>query len=172
MNKDQKTVVVDQIAERLEGATTIYLTDYSGLSVEKTNVLRGQLREANVDYKVLKNTLIRLAMERLGGYESVYEYLKGPTAVAFTTDPSAPARVLKKFLKDENLEKPAFKAAFVEGSVYHTEQFDVLASLKSKEEVIGDIIGLLLSPATNVIGGLQAQGSNLIGILKTIAEKE
>ncbi|MEM6335112.1 MAG: 50S ribosomal protein L10 [Bacteroidota bacterium] len=172
MNKQQKSAAIEDILAQLEGAAAVYMTDYSGLTVEKSNDLRNKFREAGVEYKVLKNTLVRLAMERLGGYEAAFEYLHGPTAVAFSEDPSAPARVIKKYLKDNDTEKPAFKGAVIEGSVFTAEQLDALASLKSKEELIGDILGLLLAPITNVVGGLQAQGSNLLGAIQTIAEKE
>ena len=172
MTKEQKTEAVEQITAWLEEFPAIYLTDYSGLTVEKTNELRGKFREAEVDYRVLKNTLIRLAMERVGGYDDVIPFLKGPTAVAFTNEPAAPARVIRDFLKDnEDLEKPAFRAALVDGAMFTSEQFEVLAALKSKDELIADIIGLLLSPMTNVVGALQAQGGNLVGAIKTIAEK-
>lgn len=172
MTKEQKIEAVAQITELLEGAPVVYLTDYSGLTVEETNALRGEFRNADVQYRVLKNTLVRLAMEKLGGYEDLIPHLKGPTAVAFTSEPSAPARVIKKYLDDSDGEKPALRAAFVEGALFNEDQLDALASLKSKDELIGDIIGLLLSPITNVVGALQAQGGNLVGAIKTIAERE
>lgn len=172
MTKDEKATAVDEIVELLEKTPTIYLTNYSGLTVAQANDLRNRLREAGVGYRVLKNTLVRLAMERLGGYDEVVPYLHGPTAVAFTEEPAAPARVIKKFIQDANIELPELKAAYIDGAVYGGDALDVLASLKSKDELIGDILGLLLAPITNVVGGLQAQGSNLLGILKTISEKE
>lgn len=170
MNKAQKHAAVEAITKRLEDASTIYLTDYSGLTVEQSNKLRNEFRKAGVDYKVLKNTMVRLAMEKLGGYDGLFDHLHGPTAVAFSEDPSAPARVIQKYLKDNKIEKPAFKAASIEGEIFNS--LDALAALKSKEELISDIIGLLLAPAANVIGALQAPGSNLVGALKTLAERE
>ncbi len=170
MNKAQKTAAVEAITKRLEDASAVYLTDYSGLTVEQTNQLRGAFRSAGVDYKVLKNTMVRLAMEKLGGFDGLFDHLHGPTAVAFSEDPSAPARVIKKYLKDSKLEKPAFKAASIEGEIF--DSLEALAALKSKEELIGDIIGLLMAPVTNIMGSLQAPGSNLVGALKTLAERE
>ncbi|MDX1547623.1 MAG: 50S ribosomal protein L10 [Rhodothermales bacterium] len=170
LTKAQKAAAVEEIRGKLEQTPTLYLTDYMGLSVEQANALRSQFRKAGVDFKVIKNTLLRLAMEGLGGYDDLYDHLHGPTAVAFSDEPAAPARVIKDFNKDQNTERPSLKAAFVDGSVYGGDQLDVLASLKSKDELIGDILGLLLSPMTNVAGALQGQGQTLVGALQTLAE--
>lgn len=171
LTKAQKAAAVEEIRGKLEQTPTLYLTDYMGLSVEQANALRSQFRKAGVDFKVIKNTLLRLAMEGLGGYDDLYDHLHGPTAVAFSDEPAAPARVIKDFNKDQNTERPSLKAAFVDGSVYGGDQLDVLASLKSKDELIGDILGLLLSPMTNVAGALQGQGQTLVGALQTLAER-
>lgn len=172
MTKDQKTAAVEEIAEKLSQSSTVYLTNYSGLTVAQVNDLRSRFRASGVEFKVLKNTLVRLAMERMGGFDEVYEHLNGPTAVAFSTEPAAPARVIKKFLADNGtLELPELKAAYVDGAVYSGATIDALASLKSKDELIGDVVGLLLSPITNVVSALQAQGGNLVGALQTIAER-
>lgn len=172
LTKEQKAAAVDEITGRLEATPTLYLTNYKGLSVEQVNALRRRFRDSGVEYKVVKNTLLRLAMERVGGFDALYEYLHGPTAVALSDEPAAPARVIKKFTEDEKLELPELKVAYVDGSVYPGDQIDVLASLKSKDELLGDILGLLLAPMSNVIGALQSPGQNLVGALKTIAEKE
>ena len=172
MTKEQKTASLEAITEQLQGVNTVYLTNYAGLTVEKANDLRNRFRDAGVDFKVYKNTLVKLAMKNIGSYdEALYEYLNGPTGFAFSNDPSAPARVIKKFLDDLDSEIPEFKAATVEGSVFHSDQLDALAALKSKDELISDIIGLLLAPITNVVGALQAPGSTLAGAVKEIAEK-
>lgn len=172
IKREQKKEVIDAVADRLENAPAIYLTDFSGLSVGETNDLRGRFRESGVEYTVLKNTLLRIAMEKVGGYEDVVEYLAGPTAVAFTDDPAAPAKVIKSFTKDHDSEKPAFKAAVVEGDLYATEEFGTLASLKSREELVGDIVALLQSPLKNVVGGVQSQGTQLAGLVEALAERE
>ena len=172
LTRDQKSTAVEEISGKLEEATTVYLTDYMGLSVEQANDLRARFRKAGVEFKVVKNTLLRLAMERKGGYDELYEHLNGPTAVALSEEPAAPARVIRDFLKEAGTERPALKIAYIDGAVYGADQLETLASLKSKDELIGDVIGLLLSPMTNVVGALQAQGSNLVGAIKTIAEKE
>jgi large subunit ribosomal protein L10 len=169
MNKENKAVIVEEITERLQNANAVYLTNYQGLTVAQSNDLRNRFRSEGVDFKVLKNTLIRRAMESIGGYDEVFDYLNGATAVAFTTDPSTPAKVLKGFIKDN--DKLEFKAAYVDGAVFNGKQLEALTTLKSKDELVGDIIGLLLAPASNIIGAIQSQGSNILGILKTIEEK-
>lgn len=170
--REKKKEIIDAVAERLDGAPVIYLTDFSGLSVKETNDLRGRLRESEIEYTVLKNTLLRIAMERVGGYDDVLDYLKGPTAVAFTDDPAAPAKVIEDFTDEHGTEKPAFKAAVVEGDLYGTEEFSTLAALKSREELLGEIITLLQSPLKNVIGAVQSQGTNLAALVEAIGERE
>lgn len=172
LNRDQKAVLIDEISDQLEGTPTIYLTDFKGLTVAESNELRGQFREAGVEFKVVKNTLLRMAMERLGGYDDLMEHLSGPTAVALSEEPAAPARVIKAFTKDAGTEKPTLRVAFVDGDVYGGDQLDMLASLKSRDELLGDILGLLMAPMTNVVGALEAQGQNLVGAIKAIAERD
>jgi large subunit ribosomal protein L10 len=173
MTKEQKSVAVEEISEKLQAKSTIYLTHYSGLTVAQSNELRNRFRKEGVEFTVLKNTLVRLAMERIGGYDELYDHLTGPTAVALSDEPAAPARVIKKFRQDNaTLTAPELVVAFVDGAVFPGSQLDALASLKSKDELIGDILGLLMSPMTTVIGAVQAQGSNIVGAIKTIAERE
>ena len=172
LTREQKAAQVETITERLEASPTVYLTDYKGLTVAEANELRRRFREAGVEYTVIKNTLLRLAMEGLGGYDDLYDHLHGPTAVALSEEPAAPARVIKKFTTDTRRELPGLKVAYVDGAVYPGDQIDVLASLKSKDELLSDIVGLLMAPMTNVVGALQAQGANLAAILQTIAESE
>lgn len=172
MNRQEKAAAVDALEKHIDEVIAVYLTDYSGLTVEESNQLRRQFREAGVTFSVAKNTFIRLAMERLGGFDDVIEYLEGPTAIALTDDPAAPARVIKKFADSVDVGKPQLKAAIVEGAVFGSDQLDTLAALKSKDELVSDIIGLLLSPAANVVGALQAPGSNVVGAIKQIAARE
>ena len=173
MTVEETAEQVDAIAEALREVNTVYLTDYQGLSVEQANALRSEFFKADVRYKVLKNTLLKRAMDEADiDYSELYEHLHGPTAVAFTEEPAAPARVIKKFVDDENLERPELKVALVDGDVYGAGSLDMLAALKSRDELIGDVLGLLMAPLTNIVGGLQGQGQNLVGAIKTIAEKE
>ena len=171
LTRQQKRDAVAVIADDLQGANTVYLTDYAGLTVEQANTLRGAFFKADVRYKVLKNTLLRRAMENAEiDYSDLFEHLNGPTAVAFTNDPATPAKVIKKFLGTDG-KLPRLKGAYVDGAFFGPDALDALAALKSKDELISDIIGLLMAPATNIVGGLQAQGSTLLGAIKTISEK-
>ncbi len=172
LTKEQKAAAVQDISGKLDAVPALYLTDYKGLTVDQVNDLRRRFRDSGVEYKVVKNTLLRLAMEELGGYEGLFDHLHGPTAVALSAEPAAPARVIKDFTKDTKLELPELKAAFVDGAIFSADQIDALAALKSKDELIGDIIGLLLSPMTNVVGALQAPGSTLAAILQVLQEEQ
>ena len=172
LTKQQKATILEEVTAQLEEASSIYLTNASGLTVEHANALRKKFRDSDVQYRVVKNTLLRLAMDKVGGYEDLYEHLEGPTAVAFTNEPAAPARVMKDFSKGPGDGLPALKGAYIDGAVYGSDALEALASLKSKDELIADILGLLMSPMTNIVGALQAQGGNLVGAIKTIAERE
>lgn len=171
LTKKQKVTILEEVTSQLEGASTVYLTNASGLSVDKANALRKKFRESDIQYRVVKNTLLRLAMDKVGGYDELYDHLAGPTAVAFCEEPAAPARIMKEFSKSAGEGLPSLKGAFIDGAVYGSDSLDILASLKSKDELVADIIGLLMSPMTNVVGAMQAQGSNLVGALKTLAER-
>lgn len=172
LSKKQKATILEEVTGQLENASMVYLTNCSGLTVEGANELRSKFRKSNVQYRVVKNTLLRLAMERIGGYEELLDQLNGPTAVAFSEEPSTPARVMKDFAKGPGNGLPKLKAAYIDGAIYGADALDTLASLKSKEELVGDVVGLLLSPMSNILGGLQAQGGNLVGAIKTISERE
>ncbi len=171
LTREQKAAEVASVADRLSDCTAVYLTNYEGLDVEQVNDLRRRFRASGVEYKVVKNTLLKRAMEGIGGYDGLYEYLKGPTAVAISTEPAAAARVIKAFVSDTRLERPSLKAAYVDGAVFGSDQIDVLALLKSKEELVGDVIGLLLSPIQTIMGALTAPGSNVAAILETLQER-
>lgn len=166
----EKQAVLDEIAEKLESSSALYITNYSGMSVPEVNELRGAFRKGDIRFKVYKNKLVKLAMEKVGGYDDIIPSLVEQNAFAFVDEElSAPAKVLKDFIKDKN--KPQFKAAMVDGDFYGEDKLDVLAAMKSKNEIIGDILGLLMAPLSNVVGALNSQGSNLVGAVKTIAEK-
>ncbi len=171
LTKDQKREQVAAISDELDAYNTVYLTDYIGLSVDEVTKLRRAFREAGVQYKVFKNTLVRRALEEKGGFDELFGQLSGPTAMAFTNDAAGPAKVIKKFLGQVDKGLPRFKGAFVDGAVFDEEQLDVLFALKSRDELLGDVLSLLLAPITNVISGVQAQGSNLLGAVKAIAEQ-
>ncbi len=166
----EKRAVLDEITENLKNSNAIYIANYSGMSVDEANALRGAFRKGNVFFKVYKNKLMKLAMEEVGGYDDILSSLTEQNGFAFVEEElSAPAKVLKDFIKDN--KKPEFKAALVDGEFYGGDKLDALAAMKSKNEIIGDILGLLMAPITNVVGALNAQGSNIVGAVKTIAEK-
>ncbi|HMB41801.1 MAG TPA: 50S ribosomal protein L10 [Balneolaceae bacterium] len=167
----EKKAVVEEITDKLSNSNAVYIANYSNMSVADMGNLRGKFREGNVLFKVYKNTLIKRAMDDLGGYDDLYPHLVEQNGFAFVDEElAAPAKVLKDFIKENN--KPKFKAALIDGDYYDENQLDALAAMKSKSEVIGDIVGLLMAPISNVVSGLQAQGSNIAGALQTIAEKE
>ena len=171
MRKEEKDVIINDITELLNKYPTIYVTDTSSLTVEKTNQLRRLCFNKGVKMLVAKNTLIQKAMERKGAeYQPIFEALKGTTALLFSETGNVPAKLIKEFRKKG--DKPALKGAYIETAVFIGDnQLESLAALKSKNELIGEIIGLLQSPAKNVISGLKGSGGKLAGILKTLSEK-
>lgn len=172
MNKQEKNQVIEELAADIAGRKNFYLADTSSLTGIKVNQFRRDCFEKKVDVRVVKNTLLQKALEKSNNPEfaAIYDTLVGNTAIIFSEQPSDPARIIKNFRGEGS--KPALKAAFIEESVYIGDnQLDFLSALKTKNELIGDIIGLLQSPAKNVIGALQSGGNKLSGIVKTLSEK-
>jgi large subunit ribosomal protein L10 len=172
MEKNQKNQEIAELKEKFSNTTYFYITDSSTLSVEKINKFRRLCFNSGIEYRVSKNTLIRKALEQVGGdYEAIYPLLNGPTGVMYSPDGAAPAKLLKEFRKTN--EKPLLKGAYIDSSVFVGDnQIDVLAKLKSKKELIGEVIGLLQSPASNVISALQGSSAQKIaGLLKTLEER-
>lgn len=166
----EKKAVVEQITEDLNDSNAVYITNYSGMSVAEINELRSEFYKGNIKYRVYKNTLIKRAMDEVGGYEDLYPHLVEQNGFAFVDEElAAPAKVIKKF--NEEYDRPQFKAALIDGDFYGEEELGTLAAMKSKSEVIGDIVGLLLAPVSNVVSALQAPGKQVAGALETIAEK-
>lgn len=173
MTKTEKTTVIEGLKERLAEVDHFYITDSSTLTVEQINKFRRLCFEKGIEMRVVKNTLIRKAMEGASedrNYAELYDTLKGPTAVMFTEVANAPAKVLKEFRKDH--ERPLLKAAYIDTDVYiGDEQIEALSTLKSKEDLIAEIIALLQSPAKNVVSALQSGGQTLTGLLKALEER-
>ena len=172
MDKLQKNNEIQELKAKFKDAKFFYICDSSTLSVEKMNSFRRQCYGENIEYRVAKNTLIRKALEQVGeGYEALYPVLNGPTGVMFSSESSSPAKLLKKF-REKN-EKPTLKGAFIDSDIFIGDnQIEVLAKLKSKFELIGDVLAMLQSPAQNVISALQAGGGQKIaGLLKTLEER-
>lgn len=175
MKKEDKSIVVERLTETLKEYANFYLTDIEALDAEKTSALRRVCYKENVKLVVVKNTLFKRALESMGAdYSALYETLKGNTAVMFSNVVNAPARLMKDFTKGMKGEvKPQLKAAYVQESFYiGAENLDALANLKSKEEMIGDVIGLLQSPIKNLMSALQSSSGQAIhGILQTLEKR-
>jgi len=171
MRKDQKTQLIDSLATQLKNSNNFYLADTSNLNAETTSRLRRTCFKRNVQLMVVKNTLLRKAMEKTGkSLEDFYPVLSGPTSILFSEVANDPAKLIKEFRRTST--KPILKGAYVEETIYlGDDQLDALVNVKSKFELIGDLIGLLQSPANNVILALQTGGSKLSGIVKTLSEK-
>ncbi|MAU15265.1 MAG: 50S ribosomal protein L10 [Muricauda sp.] len=172
MTREEKATVIEDLTAQLAENPNIYLADISGLNAVDTSNLRRACFKANIKLAVVKNTLLAKAMEASDKeFGELSEVLKGNTSLMLSETGNAPAKLIKNFRKKS--EKPVLKGAFIEEAVYiGDENLDALVNIKSKEEVIGDIIGLLQSPAKNVISGLKSGGGKLAGILKTLSEKE
>jgi large subunit ribosomal protein L10 len=174
MRKEEKGQIIDRLVEEINNYPHLYITDASGLNAADTSALRRMCYEKDVKLVVAKNTLLKKAFERANGnYEELYGSLKTPTAVMFSSEGSTPAKLIKEFRKKKKIECPSLKAAYVEESVYvGAEMLDVLVAIKSKNELIADVIALLQSPAKNVISALQSGKHILAGLMKTLSEKE
>ena len=172
MTKEEKAKYVDELANELANNSVIYLTDTAELTVEAVNSLRRKAFNANVSMRVVKNTLLKKAMDRaedkdFGDLEGT---LKGATSIMFAEIGNAPAKLIQDVRKKS--DKPILKGAWIDESVYiGDDQLKTLADIKSKEEMLGELIGLLQSPAKNVISGLKGAGGKIAGILKTLEER-
>jgi len=172
MTRDEKIKVIDNLAQKINDSKHFYLTDISELNADDTNMLRRKCYEKDIQLIVVKNTLLKKALEKSEKeYNELFEVLKNSTSIMFSEIGNSPAKLIKEFRK--TLERPVLKAAFVEESFYvGDDQLDALSKLKSKDELLGDLIVLLQSPARNVISALQSGGVTLTGIIKTLSEKE
>src|SRR5690606_26543345 len=171
MTREEKALVIEDLTAQLAESPNIYLADISGLNAVATTNLRRACFKANIKLAVVKNTLLAKAMEASDkDFGELPEVLKGNTSIILSETGNAPAKLIKAFRKRS--DRPLLKGAFIEESIYiGDDQLDALVNIKSKEELIGDIIALLQSPAKNVISGLKSGGGKLAGILKTLSEK-
>ena len=173
MNKQEKNQVIQELREKFDNSSFIYFTDASSMTVAEVNKLRRMCFQKGIEMTVVKNTLARKAMESLGeerGFAPVYSALEGPTAIMLTQTANLPAKLIKEFRKEGT--KPVLKAAYIDSSVFFgDENLETLVALKSKEELIGDIIMLLQSPAKNVISALKSGGNTIAGLVKTLEER-
>jgi len=172
MRREEKEVIIDNLAQRLDETKHFYLTDISSLDAEQTSKLRRKCFEKDISLLVVKNTLLRQAMEKSeGDFNDLYDVLKDSTSIMFSETGNTPAKLIKELRK--TMEKPLLKAAFVEESIYiGDDQLEVLSNIKSKDELLGDLLMLLQSPATNLVSALASSSSKMAGALLTLSEKE
>lgn len=171
MTREEKNTAIQELTDTLQNNKNIYVADISGLDADATSRLRRLCFNKQVTIQVVKNTLLRKAMENSGmEFGGIYEVLKGNSSIMISETGNAPAKVIQEFRK--KADKPVFKAAYVEEAIYIGEgDLDALINLKSREELIGDVVLLLQSPAKNVVSGLKSAGGTLAGILKTLQER-
>ncbi len=175
MTKEEKALIIDELKEKFSAHLFFYITDAGGMSVADTNQFRKMCFDKGIEYKVFKNTLIKKALESFEADYSPFNQavLKGFSGVLFSNESgSEPAKLLKVF-KDKGKDKPALKGASIDSSLYIGEDnLEILAKIKSKTEMLGELVGLLQSPAQNLVSALKSSGSKLAGVLKTLSEKE
>lgn len=172
MKSSEKATIIDSLVEQINSSNHFYLADISELNAADTSDLRRKCFTADVKLVVVKNTLLRKALEKSEKQtEGLYEILKGNTSVMFTENASVPAKLIKEFRRGR--QKPLLKGAYVEESIYiGDDQLDALVAVKSKNELIADVVALLQSPVKTVISQLQSGGNILLGVLKTLEEKK
>jgi large subunit ribosomal protein L10 len=172
MKKEDKDKIIDSLVEKISNNKNFYLADTSGLNAVDTSTLRRKCFEKQIKLEVVKNTLLKKALERIdGNFEELYGTLNYSTSIMFSESSNGPAKLIKEFRKKS--PKPVLKAAYVEEAIYVGDnQLDALVNIKSRLELIGDIVGLLQSPSKNVISALQSGSGKLAGIVKTLSERE
>ena len=173
MKREDKNAIIDQLTERINSSKHFYITDIGGLDAEQTSDLRRQCFKDEIQLLVVKNTLLKKALEKADvDFEELFSALAGPTSLMFTENASKPAQLIKEFQK-KRFPKPLLKAAYAEESIYvGVDQLDYLSTIKSKDELIADLIALLQSPIRTVMSSLDSGKSILAGVVKTLSERE
>ena len=173
MTREEKTLAIEQLKDKFSQAQFFYITDSSTLTVEQVNNFRRLCFDKGIEMQVVKNKLAKKALqgiEKNGEYSEIYSSLEGPSAILFTEHAKEPAHLLEAFRKTH--ERPLLKAAYIDTDVFTgDDQIKVLVKLKSKEDLIGEVLMLLQSPATRVIGALKSGGSTIAGLVKTLQER-
>lgn len=171
MRKEEKRVIVDALVDQIKSFGNFYVTDTSNLSVAKINGIRRKCFEKGIKIQVVKNTLIVKALDAVGvDSEELKGVLKGSSTLLFSEVGNAPAKLIKELRKGS--DKPLLKGAYIDSAIFvGDQQLDALSTLKSREELIGDIVGLLQSPAKNVLSALQSGGSTIAGLVKTLQDR-
>jgi large subunit ribosomal protein L10 len=169
MNKTEKSEIVSQIKEQIEQSTAIYLVDYAGVTVEEINGLRREFIKEGVTYKVFKNTLVKRVLAEVGGYKELNDKLVGMIGIAFAGENYvAPAKIIKNF-NDKN-KKFNFKGCYIESTFYDEDQLKTLASMPTKEEVMASIVGSIASPASGIVGAINAVMRDLVSVIDEVGK--
>ncbi len=171
MNRSDKEAIVAEVADKASRAAAMYFADFTGLTVEEATELRREFRKAGVEYKVVKNTLAKKALERVTGYDHVYEKLVGPTGIAFSYgDAVAPAKIIKKF--NEKSGKLTLKVAVLEKQVFDGSQLDQLSKLPTRQELMAGVVGSIHAPISGVVGAIGAVMRDLVNVIDAIEKKK
>lgn len=172
MTREEKNQEIETLTEALKGSEVVYLTDIAGLNAEQTSNLRRLCFKNDIRINVVKNTLLKKAMEKSGkDFEGLFDTLKGNTSIMIAEKGNAPAKLIQD-LRKKKQEKPLLKGAYIQESIYVGDNnLEALAALKSKDELIGDVIALLQSPAKNVVSALQSGKHTLGGLIKALEER-
>ncbi len=171
MNRSDKEAIVAEVAERASRAAAMYFADFTGLTVEEETELRREFRKAGIEYRVVKNTLAKKALERVSGYDRVRDKLVGPTGIAFSYDDViAPARIIKKF--NEKSGKFTLKAAVLEKQIFDGSQLDQLSKLPTRKDLMAGVVGSLHAPISGIVGAIGAVTRDLVYVIDAIEKKK
>jgi large subunit ribosomal protein L10 len=171
MKRTEKEQIIADVREKASHATGLFFTDFTGITVEQINELRREFRKAKIDYRVVKNTLARKALESIGGYDKVLDRLVAPTGIAFSyDDPVAPAKIIKKF-REKN-EKFVLKVCIIEKQIFEGKQLNDIAKLPSRTDLIAGILGSLQAPASGVVSVIGAVARDLVSVIDQIEKKK
>jgi large subunit ribosomal protein L10 len=171
MNKNEKAEVISEIREVIDNSSAVFLTDYSGINVTDISDIRNQFRKEGVKYKVYKNTLFKRALQESGKFEKLADHLEGMTGFAFASDnPVAPAKIIKKYF--DTSKKLALKACYIETDYFDGSKLDQLATLPTKTDLIASIMGSLNSPASGIVGAINAVVRDLVSVVDQISKRE
>ena len=171
MNKNEKSEIISEVKEMIQNSSAVYLTDYTGINVADISTIRNDFRKEGVNYKVIKNTLFKRAINETGKYEKLADHLVGMTGYAFASEnPVAPAKIIKKYFDEK--QKLELKACYIEDQYYAGSSLSVLASLPTKKEIIAGILGSLNSPASGIVGALNAVMRDLVSVIDEISKKK
>jgi large subunit ribosomal protein L10 len=171
MNKDEKEEIISQVKEMIDNSTAVYLTDYSGISVSDISGIRNEFRKEGVKYRVIKNTLFKRALDESGKYSQLTGHLEGMTGYAFASNnPVAPAKIIKKYF--DTKQKLALKACYIETQYFDGSKLNQLAELPSKEEIISGILASIQSPASGIVGAINAVFRDLVSVVDEISKKK